>query len=505
MEGEQEQQQQVQQEGTVDDPLFSDIGAEEGPTRIESLCMNCHENGMTNLLLTKIPSFKEIILMSFHCKHCGFRNNEIQFGGTIAERGCLYKLVITDKGDLNRQVVKSDAASIYIPELDFEIPPLTQKGTLNTVEGFLLQSIEGLNQGQEERRTVAPDVATQIDAFVAKLEALKQGDKKFTFIIDDPAGNSFVENPSAPAADPNLTITHYERNREQNRALGISQALGEEDEDDDEEREAETDRQQQTLQKRGGGGGGLLSGADAEALVKRAEESAAEPLEEVMKFPETCGLCGKRGETRMCVAHIPHFKDVIIMAFMCEACGYKSNEVKSGGAIAAKGCKVTLRVTNADDLNRDVLKSETAGLEIPELELGLVPGTLGGKFSTIEGLLTTIRDDLKNNPFLRGDSAASSNRMIQLIEGLDDLLAFRSGPFTLVLDDPVANSYLQNIYAPDDDPNMIVEEYERSWDQNEELGLNDMKTENYREDTDDEEDDKKEEKKDEDEAEQKSS
>jgi len=233
-----------------------------------------------------------------------------------------------------------------------------------------------------------------------------------------------------------------------------------------------------------------------------------------MKFPETCGLCGKRGETRMCVAHIPHFKDVIIMAFMCEACGYKSNEVKSGGAIAAKGCKITLRVTNADDLNRDVLKSETAGLEIPELELGLVPGTLGGKFSTIEGLLTTIRDDLKNNPFLRGDSAASASRMIELIQGLDDLLSFRSGPFTLVLDDPVANSYLQNIYAPDDDPNMTVEEYERSWDQNEDLGLNDMKTENYREDSDDDDDDKKkkeeeakEEKKEEDgaEAEQKSS
>jgi zinc finger protein len=466
------------------DPIFADLGADEGPTRIESLCMNCHENGMTNLLLTKIPSFKEVILMSFHCKHCGFRNNEIQFGGTIAERGCIYKLVVTDKNDLNRQVVKSDAASIYIPELDFEIPPLTQKGTLNTIEGFLMQAIEGLNQGQEERRAAAPSVAAQIDAFTAKLEELKEGGKKFTFIIDDPAGNSFVENPSAPAADPNLTITHYERNREQNRALGISQAYGEDGEGEEEEEE------EGQKEPKKSGGGGLLSGADAEALVKRAEEGGADHLEEVMKFPETCGLCGKRGETRMCVAHIPHFKDVIIMAFMCEACGYKSNEVKSGGAIAPKGCKITLRLTNADDLNRDVLKSETAGLEIPELELGLVPGTLGGKFSTIEGLLTTIRDDLKNNPFLRGDSAASAGRMVSLIEGLDDLLAFRSGPFTLVLDDPVANSYLQNIYAPDEDPNMTVEEYERSWDQNEDLGLNDMKTENYREDGEEDDDDK---------------
>jgi zinc finger protein len=46
--------------------------------------------------------------------------------------------------------------------------------------------------------------------------------------------------------------------------------------------------------------------------------------------------------------------------------------------------------------------------------------------------------------------------------------------FTLVVDDPLANSYLQNLYAPDTDPNMTEEEYERTWDQNEGLGLNDI-------------------------------
>ena len=52
-------------------------------------------------------------------------------------------------------------------------------------------------------------------------------------------------------------------------------------------------------------------------------------------------------------------------------------------------------------------------------------------------------------------------------------------PFTLILDDPVSNSYLQNLYAPDPDPNMIIEEYERTFEQNEELGLNDMVLEGY--------------------------
>jgi zinc finger protein len=52
-------------------------------------------------------------------------------------------------------------------------------------------------------------------------------------------------------------------------------------------------------------------------------------------------------------------------------------------------------------------------------------------------------------------------------------------PFTLILDDPLANSYIQNLYAPDPDPNMEIEMYDRTWQQNEDLGLNDMKVEGY--------------------------
>ena len=58
----------------------------------------------------------------------------------------------------------------------------------------------------------------------------------------------------------------------------------------------------------------------------------------------------------MKIVDIPYFKDVIIMSSTCDACGYKSNEVKTGGAIAAKGRRVTLNVTETEDLSRDILK-----------------------------------------------------------------------------------------------------------------------------------------------------
>lgn len=37
----------------------------------------------------------------------------------------------------------------------------------------------------------------------------------------------------------------------------------------------------------------------------------------------------------------------------------------------------------------------------------------------------------------------------------------------------------QNVYAPEEDPELSVQRYERTFEQNEELGLNDMRTEGY--------------------------
>lgn len=177
------------------------------------------------------------------------------------------------------------------------------------------------------------------------------------------------------------------------------------------------------------------------------------------------------------------------MATNCYACGYRDNEIKSGGAISAKGKKITLKVEDEEDLSRDLLKSDTAGLEIPEIDLILQPGTLGGRFTTLEGLLNEIYNELSTKVFRTGDSttsgvgqsgeAGSEDRNFgDFLGGLKECMA-ATRPFTLIIDDPVSNSYLQNLFAPDKDPNMEIEEYERTFEQNEDLGFNDMVLEGY--------------------------
>lgn len=86
--------------------------------------------------------------------------------------------------------------------------------------------------------------------------------------------------------------------------------------------------------------------------------------------------------------------------------------------------------------------------------------------------------------FSAGDSSVSQDKDRQdFTSFLTKLKAITTAeqPFTLILDDPLANSYIQNLYAPDPDPNMEVTWYDRTFEMNEELGLNDIKVENYQE------------------------
>ncbi|XP_008305142.1 zinc finger protein ZPR1 [Stegastes partitus] len=438
----------ISEENVRGGSVFKDISADDEdwqPTEIESLCMNCYQNGTTRLLLTKIPFFKEIIVSSFSCANCSWSNTEIQSAGRIQEQGVCYTLKVRTKQDLNREVVKADCATTRIPELDFEIPPFTQKGSLSTIEGLLDRAVAGLEQDQAVRRATDPEVAEKIDEFIQKLRKLKEVENEFTLVIEDPSGNSFVENPVAPQKDEALTVSLFKRTIQQDKQLGLRA-----DDDSDEE----------------------PAGNDLDTMRN-----------EVLVFDTNCPECNAPASTNMKLVQIPHFKEVIIMATNCDSCGHRTNEVKSGGATEELGTKITLNITDSSDMTRDVLKSETCSVMIPELEFELGMAALGGKFTTLEGLLKDIKDLIvAKNPFVCGDSG-TTDRVQKLNEFgavLDKVIAGEMNVH-IILDDPAGNSYLQNVYAPEPDPELITEKYTRSFEQNEELGLNDMKTEGYQE------------------------
>ncbi|KAG0745880.1 hypothetical protein G6F57_003303 [Rhizopus arrhizus] len=435
----------------MSEPIFVDL-SESKPTEIESLCMKCQENGVTRILLSKIPHFKEIIIMAFECPHCGFRNNELQSAGVVNERGHTITLSIQNKEDLNRQLVKSDYCAVKFLELDMEIPANNDRGLLTTVEGLVSNAIDDLAAGQPVRKAMDEAVYNRIEEILATMNEYREG-RPFTIVLDDPSGNSYAENRCLPNQDPQIKLRWYTRTPEQQAFLGL--------------------QNDQTPAEEA-----------AERVIKAtASEMVNEKgLPEVMSFPANCPSCNGPCSTNMHMMEIPHFKEVVIMATNCDHCGYKSNEVKAGGSISDKGRRITLNMTEAEDLSRDILKSETCGLSIPEIDLELTQGTLGGRFTTVEGLLRQVHDELQGRaPFIQGDSGTdeSKQKWANFLDSVNKVADGKMFPVTLIINDPLANSYLQNLYAPDDDPEMTIEDYERDWETNEELGLNDMKVDNY--------------------------
>lgn len=422
-------------------PLFRNIDADDDDpevTEIESFCVNCEKQGVTRLFLTRIPFFREVVVASFTCDHCGYKNAELEPAGKIQDKGVNYELRVTCVKDLNRQVVQTGSATVRIPELDFETPP--NKGALLTIEGVIQRAIDGLSQDQEKRKIDYPDIAAQIDRFINKLEELREVKTPFHFIIDDPCGNSFIENPHVPSTDPEMKVTYYKRTKEQCEALGLAV-------------EMEPD-----------------------------PEPKFNARDEVLQFPANCPNCNAPCTTNMKLVNIPHFKEVVIMATDCDACGFRENEVKGGSGIAEKGTRIKLKLTDISDMSRDVLKSDLCLVQIPELDFTTALTSMPGKFTTVEGLLSDIINQMKKfNPFLFGDSSEEDKgeKINKFCDKIDKIKSGETLGVHIVLDDPTGNSYLQNVYAPDPDPEMTIEHYERTQEQNDDLGITDMKTENY--------------------------
>ncbi|EPB71533.1 ZPR1 zinc finger domain protein [Ancylostoma ceylanicum] len=417
--------------------------AEAAPVEIESLCMNCEQNGVTRLLCTSIPYYKTVIVMSFECPHCGFKNNEIQSGEAVQEHGTEIVLRVLEEDDLRRQLVKSEYASIEVPELELVIPAKTQPGEVTTVEGVLERVHSGLSQEQDRRRQIDPESAAKIDDFLVKLLKCKTLSEKWTLKLHDPTGNCFIQNPDPRHVDPRCIVSHYHRDLEERKLLGL----------------ADDDLKEPDLAIRPGKSQVLIDSDNRKEDSEPAPEwkSYDDAKREVLHFPTDCPNCGAPTEVLMKPTDIPYFQTVIIMALTCDSCGHKSNEVKSGGSIKDHGCRLSIKVEQDVDLARDVLKSDTCSMRIPEI-------------------------DLEQSSFFMGDSASNTERsQIEIfLEQFNDILSLKK-VVTLVLDDPAGNSYIQSLNAPLEDPRLTKEFYERTFEQNDELGLNDMKVENYEE------------------------
>ena len=390
--------------------------------------------------------------MSFYCNHCYFKNTEVQSAGEIQERGTKYVLKLDLEEDLERQIVKSDTGVLRIEDLDLEIPP--GRGKLTNLEGILVDIQKDLEKDQKWRAVEAPEIHEKIDGIIKKVSQMSFGEAfPFSISINDPAGNSWIE-PSPIDTSGKYRRIEYQRTPEENASLGLA---GESSAEPSSAADVEGDESMEGVE--------ILDG-------------------KLYTMPCQCPGCNKHAAMNMQMVNIPFFKQVIITAVVCKYCGYRTSDVKTGGEVPEKGQRIWLEVKGPKDLRRDILKSETCCLKIPQCAIDVQPGTMGGRFTTVEGLMTQMRDDLRSAIFdvddeagTGGDSMPETQKVTwtSFFTKLDQAINAEM-PFTILLEDPLANSYVQSFTAPEPDPQIRSEEYERTEEEEEDLGLTDMRT-----------------------------
>ncbi|KAG1779494.1 ZPR1 zinc-finger domain-containing protein [Suillus placidus] len=313
-------------------------------------------------MLTSIPFFREVIVMSFRCEHCGHSNNEIKSAGKIRPEGTMYTVKVLNRGDLNRQLIRSEACTINILECQLVLPPSC--GQLTTVEGLLgtlrIQGENAYAKIQEIIDDLKEIIADDEEEDEEEKDKLEKRERPFERGSSrTPSGNSFLEFVGS-MSDLKWNMRTYKR------SLG---QLG---------------------------------------LAPPAEDKEADA-------------------------------DTLIISTNCDDCAYRDNEIKSGTAISELGKRITLKVY--EELTEKVFTREILGSQTSTIELSF---------------------------------RSSELRKLKQVKNAETRI-----PFTLILDDPLANSHVQNLYAPHPDPNLEVVAYERTWQQNEDLGLNDMNMESY--------------------------
>lgn len=161
----------------------------------------------------------------------------------------------------------------------------------------------------------------------------------------------------------------------------------------------------------------------------------------------------------------------------------------------AKGCIYSVHILNHKDFDRQIVKSNTCTITIPEISL-TIPASRG-QLTTVQGLISDIARDLSiDQPVRKVMDPETYGKIEGIVERLRTCLndededgfldrkraegaEFIVGkkaeekefiPFTLKLDDPTGNSFVQ-FFETTSDPQWTLRAYNRTRDQNVELGL----------------------------------
>ncbi len=140
-----------------------------------------------------IPYFGEVMESTVKCRECGFKHSDeicLEFKEPVK-----YSLKV-NRNKMNVRVVKSQSATITIPELGLKVEPGPQSQSyVSNVEGVLKR----FEKAVKTALSWAEDEESKKNAvrILEEIVEVKTGKNFVTIVIEDPFGHSLIEDKDA--------------------------------------------------------------------------------------------------------------------------------------------------------------------------------------------------------------------------------------------------------------------------------------------------------------------
>lgn len=143
-----------------------------------------------------IPYFGDILETAVLCKECGYQSSD---SISLSQNDPMRFTLKIDESKLNTRVAKSQTATLKIPDLGLKVEPGPKsQGYVSNVEGILNRFesaiVRALTlEGENVDKTVEDNALNLIE----KLASIKMGELSTTLVLEDPFGNSVIDDDEA--------------------------------------------------------------------------------------------------------------------------------------------------------------------------------------------------------------------------------------------------------------------------------------------------------------------
>lgn len=155
-----------------------------------------------------------------------------------------------------------------------------------------------------------------------------------------------------------------------------------------------------------------------------------------------CPTCGEDLFLIYYKTRIAYEEGLSIETYYCKSCLYKQSAItpmERGDPV-----RTSLRIRSQDDLRVVVYRSTEAVVQIPEIDVEVLPGkSATGEITTVEGIIRRVLDKLD----IIGEEAENPEKMKKTREVLELSLNSGNQNLTLIVEDPSGKSRINSSRA----------------------------------------------------------